>query len=74
MPNRFSTIIEKDKHGYYTFCPELEGCHSQGDTMDEAIENMKEAIALYLETMTKDEITQLADRQLFTTTLEVNVA
>jgi len=74
MAYKFNTIIEKDKHGYYAFCPELEGCQTQGDTLDEILENMKEAIALYLETMTKEEMAEIADRQLFTTTLEVNVA
>ncbi len=56
MPYKFNTIIEKDEHGFYAFCPELEGCHSQGDTLDEVLGNMKEAISLYLETMTPEEI------------------
>ncbi|GBC61398.1 HicB family protein [Desulfonema ishimotonii] len=74
MSYRFNTIIEKDAHGFYAFCPELEGCHTQGDTLEEVIKNMREAIALYIETLTPDELRQFSDRQLFTTTLEVNVA
>jgi len=46
---KVSTAIEKDEHGYYAYCPELPGCHSQGDTLEEAIANIREAIELYLE-------------------------
>ena len=54
MTYKVSTVIEKDEHGYYAYCPELPGCHSQGDTLEEAIANIKEAIELYLETLTAD--------------------
>ena len=37
-----------------TYYGELPGCHSQGDTLDEAAANIKEAIELYLETLTAD--------------------
>ena len=36
--------------------PELEGCQSQGDLLEDAIANTKEAIELYLETLSEDEI------------------
>ena len=45
----FSVVIEKDKDGYFAFTPELQGCYSQGDTYEEAIENIKDAIALHVE-------------------------
>lgn len=45
----FSVIIERDKDGYFAFCPELQGCYSQGDTYEEAIENIKDAIKLHIE-------------------------
>ena len=32
---RFSVIIEKDRDGYFAFCPELEGCYTQGNTYEE---------------------------------------
>lgn len=51
-----SVIIEKDKYGYYAYCPELEGCQTQGDSLEEVLNNIKEAIELYLETLSKDEI------------------
>ncbi len=44
-------IIEKDQEGYYAFCPELKGCHTQGDTIEEVLENIKEAAELYVETL-----------------------
>ena len=46
---RFSVIIEKDNEGYYAFCPELQGCYTQGDTYEEALENVKDAIRLHIE-------------------------
>ena len=42
-------IIEQDKNGYFTICPELQGCYAQGDTYEEALENIKDAIKLHLE-------------------------
>ena len=47
----FNVIIEKDEHGYFVRCPELQGCFSQGESMDEVMSNIKEAIELYLETI-----------------------
>jgi predicted RNase H-like HicB family nuclease len=46
---RFSIVIEKDKDGYFAFCPELQGCYTQGDTYEEALENIKDAIRLQVE-------------------------
>lgn len=50
-----SVIIEKNDYGYYAYCPELKGCQTQGDTLDEVLENIKEAIELYLETFSDAE-------------------
>jgi predicted RNase H-like HicB family nuclease len=46
---RFSIVIEKDKDGYFAFCPELQGCYSQGASYEEALENIKDAIKLHVE-------------------------
>ena len=46
---RFSVVIEKDKDGYYAFCPELQGCYTQGDTYEEALANIRDAIRLHVE-------------------------
>ena len=46
----FKVIIEPDESGGFVIsCPSLQGCYSQGDTIDEALENIKEAILLCLE-------------------------
>ncbi|MHB1646974.1 MAG: type II toxin-antitoxin system HicB family antitoxin [bacterium] len=48
----YTIILEKeDAGGYHVFCPTLPGCHTYGDTYDEAIENVKDAINLYLESL-----------------------
>jgi predicted RNase H-like HicB family nuclease len=54
MAGTASVVIEKDEHGFYAWCPDLKGCQSQGDTLEEAITNIKEAIDLYLETLSAD--------------------
>jgi predicted RNase H-like HicB family nuclease len=47
--------LKKNKYGgYHAFCPILKGCHSQGDTFEEAIDNITEAIKLYLENLIDD--------------------
>lgn len=42
-------IIERDKDGYVASCPSLRGCYTQGDTYEEVIENIKDAIKLNIE-------------------------
>jgi predicted RNase H-like HicB family nuclease len=43
-------MVEIDEDGFYIVsCPVFKGCHSYGKTIDEAIENIKEAIALCME-------------------------
>ena len=71
---KLSVIIEKDESGYYAFSPDLPGCQSQGDSFEEAITNIKEAISLYLETLSAEELQELASREIFSTTVEVSVA
>jgi predicted RNase H-like HicB family nuclease len=46
----YTVILEREEDGgYHAFCPVLRGCHTQGDTVDEAVANIREAIELYLE-------------------------
>jgi len=48
----FKVILEPDETGgYVVTCPSLAGCYSQGDTVEEALANIKEAIELCLENM-----------------------
>jgi predicted RNase H-like HicB family nuclease len=46
---RFLVVIEKDKDGYFAFAPELQGCYTQGDTYEEVLENIRDAISLHIE-------------------------
>ena len=69
-----TVIIEKDADGYYAFCPALQGCHSQGDSLDEVLANIKEAIELYLETLSEAEKMRCLNQNSFAAILEVNVA
>ena len=48
-------VIEKDEDGFYAYCPNLEGCQSQGDTFEEVLANIREATELYLETLDEEE-------------------
>ena len=45
---RFSVVIEKDSEGYFAFCPELQGCYTQGKTYEDALSNIRDAIRLHL--------------------------
>jgi predicted RNase H-like HicB family nuclease len=46
----FYITVNKNEYGYSSSCPTLKGCHSQGDTEEEAISNIKIAIKEYLQT------------------------
>ena len=52
----YTVIFEKEMEGgYHAFCPVLKGCHSQGDNFEEAVENITEAISLYLDSLKEDQ-------------------
>lgn len=46
---QINAIIEHDSDGFFAYVPSMKGCVSQGDTVEEALENIKEAIELYLD-------------------------
>ncbi|MBA2375799.1 MAG: type II toxin-antitoxin system HicB family antitoxin [Rubrobacter sp.] len=54
MSYKVSIVIEKDENGYYTYCPGLEGCQTQGDSIEEATANIQEAVELYLEPLSTE--------------------
>jgi predicted RNase H-like HicB family nuclease len=57
MARVFHVIIEQDEDGGYVGkVPELQGCVSQGDTLDELMRNIKEAIELCLEVESKERL------------------
>ncbi len=51
---KYSVVVNESQYGYDVHCPVLPGCHSQGDTLEEALDNIKDAIATYLEMITEE--------------------
>lgn len=45
----FPVVIEGDADGYFASCPALQGCYTQGDTYEEALENIRDAVRLHIE-------------------------
>ncbi len=74
MSYKVSIVIEKDEHGYYAYSPELDGCQSEGDSYEDVLENIKEAVELYFETLTDSEKKSILSKEILTTSLEVEVA
>jgi predicted RNase H-like HicB family nuclease len=72
MTRKVSVVIERDEHGCYAWCPELKGCQSQGQTVEETLANIREAIELFLETLTDDERSAALSREILTTAVEVH--
>jgi predicted RNase H-like HicB family nuclease len=56
----FSAVFTKEKGGYSVLCPEL-GVASQGVDLSEAENNIKEAVSLFIEDMTKEELAVYSD-------------
>ena len=46
---RFAVFIGKDSDGFFAICPELQGCYSQGNSYEEALKNINDAIRLHVE-------------------------
>lgn len=57
-------ILEDETGGYIAIVPTLPGCHTQGDTLEELMKNVKEAIQLYLETLTEEEKRELLQQRV----------
>jgi len=74
MNAKFTAIIEQDKHGFYAYCPELKGCQTQGDTVEEVLASLREAAELYLETLSPKERSALSSKAILTTSLELSHA
>lgn len=69
----FAVVVEKDEHGYFAYCPELQGCYTQGETFEEVMENIKDAIRLHVEDrLANNEIIPTSD-VVSLSTLEVMV-
>jgi predicted RNase H-like HicB family nuclease len=58
MAMKYTVILEKGREsGYVAHVPALRGCVSQGDSREEAISNIKEAIEVYIEALLEDGLT-----------------
>jgi len=57
-------IMEDESGGYIALVPALPGCHTQGDTIDEILRNIREAIELYLETLADEEREELLNQRV----------
>lgn len=74
MAKTFHVLIEQDEDGGYVGkVPEIQGCLSQGDTLDELMTNIKEAIELCLEVEAQEKITVKEERIKFVGVQEITV-
>jgi predicted RNase H-like HicB family nuclease len=72
MVRQVTAIIEKEDDGYVALCPEVDVA-SQGDTVGEARANLKEALELFFETASPEEINSRLNDELYVTHLEIPV-
>ena len=74
QPYRFTIVIEADETGgYYAFCPALPGCYSQGETLEDTRENVREAIQCHVESLLKDHSPIPQEQEEFIGTVQVQV-
>ena len=72
MAHRFTVIFEKeDQGGYHVFCPTLPGCHTQSQTIDEGVQNIREAIELYVESLIEDGL-PVPEEDIFIKPIEIS--
>jgi predicted RNase H-like HicB family nuclease len=69
---QFTAIIERESDGFVALCPELDVA-SLGDSVEEAGDNLKEAVELFLETADPPEIVARLSLEVFITRLEASV-
>lgn len=70
----FPVLIEKDEDGFYVAdCPDLPGCHAQGETLEEAISNIRDVVKLHLQILKEDKKEIPRVQPLSLTTLEVSI-
>ena len=70
---QFPIIIEKDKDGYYATCPSLSGCSTQGESYEEAVDNIKDAIKLYVQDCIEDNELVLASETVSFQVLDIPI-
>lgn len=66
-------VIEKDREGYFAYCPMLQGCCTQGATYEEALRHIKDAVRLHLEDRKATHQPLPSPESIRVTTLELTV-
>ena len=72
MTRRLTAIVEREGDGYVALCPEVDVA-SQGDTVAEARANLSEALTLFCETASPEELDRRLDGEIYVTQVEVAV-
>ena len=72
MSRNLTVIIEREGDGYISLCPELD-IASQGNTVQEARENLREALELFFECASPEEIEARLHSEVYVTQVEVAV-
>jgi predicted RNase H-like HicB family nuclease len=72
VTKKLTAIIEREGDGYVALCPELD-IASQGDTVESARDNLREAIELFFESASPQEIGDRLHEEVYVTRLEVAV-
>lgn len=72
MNKQFTAIIEREGTGYVSLCPEFD-IASQGDTIEEAKKNLREALELFFESASPKEIQSRIHDEVYVSRLEVAV-
>ena len=70
MTRRWTAIIRREGEGYVSLCPELDVA-SQGATVTEARDNLQEALALFFEAASTEEIEERSNDEVYVTRVEV---
>lgn len=72
MQKQFTVIIERDGEGYVSLCPEVDVA-SQGATIVEARDNLREALELFFETASPNELQQRFHEEVYISRMEIAV-
>ncbi len=67
---KLTAVIENEGNGYVSVCPELD-IASQGDTVEQARDNLREALELFFETASSEEVKQRFHGEVFITQIDV---
>ena len=67
---KLTAIIEAERDGYVSLCPELD-IASQGDSVEQARDNLREALELFFESASPEEVKQRLHNEVYVTQVEV---